>query len=155
MTEETKDAKPVKPARVVVEQNGVVRPNEGTATGNVWAIADRLSAAKGAPAERGEVVTTCIAEGINEATAATQFGRWRKFYGIVTVKKPKLSDEEKKAAAAAKKAKKQAEKDAEKAAKEAEKQAAKDAKEAEKAAKAAAKAEKAAAKAAAAQQPAA
>jgi hypothetical protein len=143
MTEVTKEKpakaeKEPKPVVAKIEANGIIRPNEGTATGKVWTIADRISAAKKAPAERGEVVKQAIAEGINESTAATQYGRWRKFFGVVTVKKVKLSDEEK-----------AAERAAAKAAKVAEKEAAAKVKADEKAAKAAAKAsEKAAAEAA-------
>jgi hypothetical protein len=107
-----KPAKEPKPVITKIEANGIIRPNEGTATGNVWAIADRISGEKKAPAERGEVVKQCVSEGINESTAATQYGRWRKFFGVVTVKKIKLSDEEKAAERAANKAAKAAEKEA-------------------------------------------
>jgi hypothetical protein len=68
-------------------QNGVTRPRSGTATGRVWEIADSISASKGSPAERGEVMTAGLAENLNQATIATQYGRWRKFYGIEPVKK--------------------------------------------------------------------
>ena len=142
-----KPAKAEKPVVAKIEQNGVTRPTAGTATGDVWAVADTISANKKAPAERAEVVAQCISQGINEATAATQYGRWRKFNGVVTVKKPKLSDDEKVAAKAAAKAEKAAAKAAEeqakadeKAAKAAEKEAAKAAKAAEKEAAKAAKA---------------
>lgn len=114
MTNEKKD-KPVKEPKPVVtkvEANGVIRPNADTSTGNVWAIADRISSEKKAPAERGEVIKQCVNVGINESTAATQYGRWRKFFGVVTVKKIKLSDEEKTAERAANKTAKAAEKEA-------------------------------------------
>lgn len=68
-----------KPTRV--KNNGVTRP-EGAKTGRVWAIADEISAAKKAPAERKEVMEKARAEGINPATVATQYGRWRKFFGL-------------------------------------------------------------------------
>lgn len=63
-------------------QNGVTRPKPGTATGKVWEIADQLSADAKGPAPRGEVLKACEGEGINPSTAATQYGRWRKFFGL-------------------------------------------------------------------------
>lgn len=70
-------------------KNGVTRPAANTKTGLVWVIADRLSAAAGAPAERKAVMDQCKEEGVNEATAATQYGRWRKYYGLTGTKAPK------------------------------------------------------------------
>lgn len=70
-------AKPVKD-----EQNGIPRPKAGTKTGRVWEIADELSAKKGEPAPRKEVLETANGEDINIATAATQYGRWRKYHGL-------------------------------------------------------------------------
>lgn len=62
-------------------QNGVTRPKAGTQTGNVWAISDKLSTNE-APAGRKEVLAEAIAKGINGSTAATQYGRWRKYHGL-------------------------------------------------------------------------
>lgn len=75
-------AAPAKAAKV--EQNGVTRPSSG-ATLKVWEIADRLSAAKKAPAERKEVTEAGIAEGLVVGTIHTQYGRWRKFHGLAKV----------------------------------------------------------------------
>lgn len=69
-----------KPARD--KQNGVTRPSAGTATGNVWAIADRISNEKGRPALRAEVTAAGTEAGINSSTVTTQFGQWRRFYGL-------------------------------------------------------------------------
>lgn len=78
-----------KPAKVV--QNGVSRPSEGTVTGYVWKLADQISATLKAPAPRADVMKACAelkaADGvtpspINAATAATQYGKWRKFNGL-------------------------------------------------------------------------
>lgn len=69
-----------KPASI--QQNGVTQPSAGTASAAIWGFADTQSAAAGAPAKRGEVLAACKAVGINEATAATQFGRWCKFNGV-------------------------------------------------------------------------
>lgn len=93
-----KAEKPVKPAKL--EQNGVTRPTANSVTGSVWSIADSLSAAKKAAAERSEVMEAAKKAGINDATAATQYGRWRKFFGIVTVKKTEEERQAEKATAA-------------------------------------------------------
>lgn len=63
-------------------KNGVTRPKGGTKTGRVWEIADAQSNALGSPALRAPVLETAIGEGINSATAATQYGRWRKYHGL-------------------------------------------------------------------------
>jgi hypothetical protein len=62
--------------------NGVTRPRDGTATGRVWAITDELSKAAGSLVGRADVMKAGEAEGLNPATIATQYGRYRKFYGI-------------------------------------------------------------------------
>lgn len=70
-------------AVVKVQQNGVTRPKDGTTTGRVWAISDEISAKKGEPADRKTVIEQVVAEGINASTGATQYGKWRKFHGLV------------------------------------------------------------------------
>lgn len=79
---------PKAPKEPKVEANGVVRPKDGTSTGRVWAIADQISASKGAPAPRKEVMDQCASESINVSTAATQYGKWRKFHGLEREVKP-------------------------------------------------------------------
>lgn len=64
------------------EKNGITRPKADTATGRVWAIADAQSAKLQKPAGRKAVIDECVAEKINSATAATQYGRWRKYHGL-------------------------------------------------------------------------
>lgn len=54
---------------------GISRPKEGTKTGRIWEIADSI----GAEATREQVLAVAAEEGINPATASTQFGRWKKF----------------------------------------------------------------------------
>lgn len=100
--EEAKAAK----AASRVEKNGIVRPMTG-ATKKVWDIADAISAETKAPAERAAVIERAKAEGINEGTINTQYGRWRKYHGLVT-----LRDQN-----AEKKAQEKAQRDAEKKAK--------------------------------------
>jgi len=74
----TKIEEPVQNA----QQNGITRPKEGTKTGTVWAIADEISKTTGEPAKRGAVMQECETKSINSSTATTQFGRWRRFYGL-------------------------------------------------------------------------
>lgn len=77
------------PAAVVkVAQNGVTRPKDGTTTGRVWAISDEISKKKGEPADRKTVIEQVVAEGINASTGATQYGKWRKFHGLVGEQAP-------------------------------------------------------------------
>lgn len=63
-------------------QNGIVHPRASGITGVVWDIADRLSYERGQPARRAALIAECKHRKIKYATAATQFGRWRKFHGI-------------------------------------------------------------------------
>lgn len=63
-------------------QNGVTRPKPDTVTGRVWDICDELSKKAKAPAVRSDVMKACEEEGINKATVATQYGKWRKFNGL-------------------------------------------------------------------------
>lgn len=74
-------AEPVAVAKIA--QNGVTRPKDGTTTGRVWAIADEISKKNSAPADRKTVIEQVVAEGINASTGATQYGKWRKFHGLV------------------------------------------------------------------------
>lgn len=64
---------------VKVEQNGVVRPKEGTVTGRVWKICDAIAEQAKAMPERKHVLSEAAKMQINEATARTQFARWKKF----------------------------------------------------------------------------
>lgn len=85
-------AKPAKAAKKAAEPkverernekvNGVVRPAPDTKTGKVWSIADEMTKEQGTPAKRKDVLNECDAHGIAASTAATQYGRWRKFNGL-------------------------------------------------------------------------
>ena len=70
------------------ELNGVVRPLTG-ATLKIWEIADAISAATKAPAERATVMEQGKAAGLQEGTINTQYGRWRKYHGLVTAREAK------------------------------------------------------------------
>lgn len=71
--------------------NGVTRPKAGTTCGRIWEMADKLSATINAPADRKSILTQAEVEGINPATAATQYGKWCKFYGISVPKAAKAA----------------------------------------------------------------
>ncbi|WP_217468729.1 hypothetical protein, partial [Staphylococcus aureus] len=94
-----KPEKAPKPAKD--EQNGVSRPSSG-ATRRVWEIADEISGKTGEPATRAAVTEVAEKEGLVLGTIHTQYGRWRKYNGLVTPK------DERQAASAAKKAEKEA-----------------------------------------------
>jgi len=83
------EAAPKAPKAPKIEANGITRPAEGTSTARIWTIADEKSAAAGAPAKRKDVLDQAVAEGLNAATAATQYGRWCKFHGVKQVKEEK------------------------------------------------------------------
>jgi hypothetical protein len=87
---------PAAPAKIV--QNGITRPKAGTATGRVWDIADEISREAKAPAPRKGVLDKAVAEGINPATAATQYVKWCRFFGV---EKPKPEPKPAKVAAPA------------------------------------------------------
>ena len=75
-----------------IQAHGVTRPADGTSTGRVWAISDELSKAAGKPIERKAVMEKGVSEGLNPATIATQYGKWRVFNGlkgVVAEKAPK------------------------------------------------------------------
>lgn len=81
-TEQEKQEASPKPPVAKDIQNGVTRPKEGTQTGRVWEIADAISAEKGEPAPRKDVLAQFMEEGGNPSTGATQYGRWRKYHGL-------------------------------------------------------------------------
>lgn len=78
-----------KPAVVKVKQeerNGVVHPKPGTACGKVWEVADQLTVKLGHVAERKDVMEVVTQHGVNPATCATQYARWRKFHGYAAIR---------------------------------------------------------------------
>lgn len=75
------------------ERNGVTRPKAGTDTRRVWDKADELTAVKGSTASKEEVADALASLGMNKATVATQYSRWRKYHGLtgITVRGPRAS----------------------------------------------------------------
>mgnify|MGYP000744731774 CR=1 FL=1 len=60
----------------------VERPKAGSTTGRVWEICDKIDAANPGWTDKKDfrvsVMKACVAAGINEATAATQYSKWAK-----------------------------------------------------------------------------
>jgi hypothetical protein len=84
-TEGDEDDKPT-------ERGTSARPAATSTTGRVWEIADSLRVNGNLPT-RKEVVAAAVAQGINKATAGTQYGRWRKMaeaVEVIDVKTPEL-----------------------------------------------------------------
>lgn len=121
-------------------KNGITRPSRGV-TLLVWTTADKLSAEKKQPTDRASLVAALEGQ-VEVGTVHTQYGRWRKYYGLNETKEQRQKRLE---AARAKKAVADAEK---KQKAEADKKAKADKKAADKAAAEQAKKDKAAAEAA-------
>lgn len=77
-----KAARAAEKAAKVAEPAVVKLPRSDTDSAKVWAFANQLSAQLGRPALRKDVTSAATAIGINEATANTQYARWRVFHGI-------------------------------------------------------------------------
>lgn len=79
-------AKTEKVAREPQEKkNGIARPRAGGTSARIWDISDSLSKLNlknPQVAKRSDVLAAAENENINGATAATQYGRWRRFNGI-------------------------------------------------------------------------
>jgi hypothetical protein len=91
-------------AKPVIEKdirNGVTRPKDGTKTGHVWSIADRISQENGRPALREEVMAAATADGINKGTIATQYARWTEYHGVSKADRKAVRDQAKADAAPA------------------------------------------------------
>ena len=71
------------------------RPAAGTTTRRVWDISDELSARYHRPALRKEVLNAAKNEGINQNTAATQYGRWTRFNRLTKADRIKIREAEK------------------------------------------------------------
>lgn len=110
---EKEAAKAETPEVVRVEQNGVKQPLPDTKAGDIWRIANEISAQNQRPVSLKELTNATTAQGHSASTVFSEYSRWRKFYGITG----RIEDPEQ----AAKKAQKAAEDAAKKAAKEAQK----------------------------------
>ena len=57
-------------------------PSPKGATGKVWEIADSMVKAGNGIVPRPDIIAACVAAGINAATAATQYSKWKKARGL-------------------------------------------------------------------------
>lgn len=149
-TETTAEEAPKVEKPKMPSQNGVTRPRPETKCGQVWGIADKMSAEKKSPVAVADLLVETDKLGLNQGNVRCEYAAWRKFHGVTG---RILSDKQiaEKAQKEAEKEKKKAEREAAKEAKAKEKAEAKAKREAERAEKKAAaekaKAEKAEAKA--------
>jgi len=77
-------AKEVAPKPAKDTKNGITRPQHGV-TRMVWEKADELSKSAGAPVERA-VLTAALDGIVQTGTVHTQYGRWRKYWGMSETK---------------------------------------------------------------------
>lgn len=54
------------------------RPKAGSTTAKVWDIADQMAEQAGGMPDRNDVIKACTDQGINPATASTQYGKWKR-----------------------------------------------------------------------------
>lgn len=85
---EAKERKARAPRADRIEQNGIVRPSNGTITGGVWDKCDALSRELGRPPYRSEIAAWGEAENLNKSMVSSNYSNWRKFYGLVGDKAP-------------------------------------------------------------------
>lgn len=72
-----------KVSRIVI--NGISRPSSDSKTGQLWALADELSAAKGSPVDTKNFIEEGLKRKLTESrsTLTAQLYNWRKFYGLI------------------------------------------------------------------------
>jgi hypothetical protein len=69
------------PKAVSSSSGPVERPKGESTTGKVWVIADKLFAEHNGMPPRDKIMAACVEAGINPATAATQYSKWKKSKG--------------------------------------------------------------------------
>lgn len=95
LTKGTKPAKTPKPVKEKVarppkdEANGVTRPSMGV-TKQVWDTADTLSQRLGTFVDRA-TLTEVLNGKIEIGTIHTQYGRWRKYYGLTETREERAA----------------------------------------------------------------
>lgn len=76
------DAKAAKEANRQPEQNGIRRPGPDGLCGQVWGIADTLSAQLGQAVPIANLIEAGVAAGLNPSNIRTEYARWKKFHGL-------------------------------------------------------------------------
>lgn len=76
------DAKAAKEANRQPEQNGIRRPGPNGLCGQVWGLADTLSAQLGQAVPIANLIEAGVASGLNPSNIRTEYARWKKFHGL-------------------------------------------------------------------------
>lgn len=76
------DAKAAKEASRQPEQNGIRRPGPDGLCGQVWTLADSLSASLGQAVPIANLLEAGVAQGLNPSNIRTEYARWKKFHGL-------------------------------------------------------------------------
>lgn len=76
------DAKAAKEANRQPEQNGIRRPGPDGLCGQVWGLADTLSAQLGQAVPIANLIEAGVAAGLNPSNIRTEYARWKKFHGL-------------------------------------------------------------------------
>lgn len=77
-----RDAKAAKEAARQPEQNGIRRPGPNGLCGQVWTLADNLSASLGQAVPIANLLEAGVAQGLNPSNIRTEYARWKKFHGL-------------------------------------------------------------------------
>lgn len=76
------NAKAAKEASRQPEQNGIRRPGPDGLCGQVWTLADSLSASLGQAVPIANLLESGVAAGLNPSNIRTEYARWKKFHGL-------------------------------------------------------------------------
>ena len=79
---EREAAKAAKEASRQPEQNGIRRPGPDGLCGQVWTLADNLSASLGQAVPIANLLEAGVAQGLNPSNIRTEYARWKKFHGL-------------------------------------------------------------------------
>lgn len=86
------DAKAAKLATRQPEQNGIRRPGAAGLCGQVWTMADDMSAKMGQPVPVVDLLESGLSKGMNPSNVRTEYARWKKFHGLTgRIVKPELA----------------------------------------------------------------
>lgn len=76
------DAKVAKDSQRQPEQNGIRRPGPDGKCGQVWGLADTLSAELGQAVPIANLLKAGEEQGLNPNNIRTEYARWKKFHGL-------------------------------------------------------------------------
>lgn len=81
-----------------IEQNGQVAPRPTSKSGQLWAIFDEATEARGSTCAVADVMDKCLEHGLTEGSIRSAYSHWRKFHGvekgrITSINAPAMSEE--------------------------------------------------------------